>query len=265
MKTFFFASFIFFVAPIPKLSAQDSAHPASVPWAAGEKLTYDIQWGFITAGQATLEVEGVQELQISTTDPQHKVPVYHIVATAHSNAFIDAFYKVRDKNESWMDTREWISHRFEQHNQEGKYILDQTVEFDWKNKRFRNLELVKGREPKREEGDLTIPAVDTLSSLYVTRARTFQVGEDFTLEVHSGRNWPLVVKVLKRETVKVPAGKFDCFLVEPFIRERGLFIQKGKKLKVWLTADEKKIPVKMRAEVFIGHVSAELTEMKTVH
>ncbi|MBI1979160.1 MAG: DUF3108 domain-containing protein, partial [Elusimicrobia bacterium] len=61
------------------------------------------------------------------------------------------------------------------------------------------------------------------------------------------------------------AGKFDCFLVEPFIRERGLFIQKGKKLKVWLTADEKKIPVKMRAEVFIGHVSAELTEMKTVH
>ena len=46
------------------------------------------------------------------------------------------------------------------------------------------------------------------------------------------------------------------------MRERGLFIQKGKKMQVWLTADEKKMPVKMRAEIFIGHVTAELKEIR---
>jgi len=72
--------------------------------------------------------------------------------------------------------------------------------------------------------------------------------------------YPLVVHVLKREKIKVPAGKFDCLVVEPFLRGPGIFISKGKKLVVWLTADERRIPVRMRSEVFIGHVSAELTD-----
>lgn len=192
---------------------------------------------------------------------KRKVKAYHFVATANSNQFVDLFYKVRDVNESWLDSAEWISHRFEQHNQEGKYILDQIVDYDWRSKRFKNVENVKGRQPKVEEGELTIPAVDTLSSLYLARTKKLNVGEEFTLDVHSGRNWPLIVKVLKREKVKVAAGTFDCFLVEPFLRERGIFIQKGKKLQVWMTADERKMPVMMRAEIFIGHVSAELKEI----
>ena len=70
--------------------------------------------------------------------------------------------------------------------------------------------------------------------------------------------YPLVVNVLKRETIKVPAGKFDCRVVEPFLRGPGIFISKGKKLEVWLTDDADRIPVRMRSEVAIGHVSAEL-------
>lgn len=232
------------------------------PWKVGEKFSYAIRWGILTAGKASLEVKEIALIQISSGPSSKKIPTYHLVAAANSNSVIDLFYKVRDINESWLDISQWISHRFEQHNQEGKYILDQIVEFDWTAKRFKNSENVKGREPKVEEGDLTIPAVDTLSSLYQTRAKSFNVGDEFTLDVHSGRNWPIVVKVLKRETIKVEAGKFDCYLVEPFLRERGLFIQKGKKLQVWLTADEKKIPVLMKAEIFIGKVSAELTKME---
>jgi hypothetical protein len=70
--------------------------------------------------------------------------------------------------------------------------------------------------------------------------------------------WPLVVNIEKRETVKVPAGKFDCFRVEPILRQPGIFVSKGKKLQVWMTADAVHMPVLMRSEVFIGHVSAEL-------
>jgi len=76
--------------------------------------------------------------------------------------------------------------------------------------------------------------------------------------------YPLMVKVKKRQTIKVKAGRFDCFLVEPQLRKPGIFISKGKKLEVWLTADERRMPVLMRSEVFIGHVSAELVSQRYV-
>jgi len=49
----------------------------------------------------------------------------------------------------------------------------------------------------------------------------------------------------------------DCFRVEPVLREPGVFVSKGKKLQVWMTTDETHMPVLMRSEIFIGHVSAE--------
>ena len=78
--------------------------------------------------------------------------------------------------------------------------------------------------------------------------------------VNREKQYPLIVKVLKKETVKTPAGKFNCIVVEPQIRGEGIFVAKGKSLKVWLTDDKYKMPVKMEAEVFIGSVYAELQE-----
>ena len=62
----------------------------------------------------------------------------------------------------------------------------------------------------------------------------------------------------RRDTVKVKAGKFDCFVLEPVMREPGIFIHKGKKLEIWVTADERRMPVLMRCDIVIGHISAEL-------
>jgi hypothetical protein len=89
------------------------------------------------------------------------------------------------------------------------------------------------------------------------------VGKEFTVDVHSGdKTFPLLVKVKKLEKIKVKAGKFLCYRVEPVLRERGIFISKGKKMEVWMTADESHMPVLMRSEIFIGHVSAELVKHK---
>ncbi len=235
---------------------------AAVPWKPGEKLTFNITVGFIAAGESSLSVGEVRDIEISTNGVTKKYQAYPFAAAAQSNSFVDVFFKVRDQNDSLLDVGGLFTHRFEQHNNEGKYHLNQTVEYDWINKRFKQTDNVEGRAPKIEEGDLPIPVVDTLSSLYLVRTHELKVGGEISIDVHSGRIYPLVVKVLKRETVKVPAGKFDCFLIEPFLKEKGIFIQKGKKLQVWLTADEKKMPVKMQAEIFIGHVKAELADYR---
>ena len=75
------------------------------------------------------------------------------------------------------------------------------------------------------------------------------------------KNYPLIIKVHARERVKVDAGEFDCLVVEPILRGPGIFTQKGR-LMVWLTDDERRMPVLMKSKVAIGHVAAVLKSYK---
>ena len=63
---------------------------------------------------------------------------------------------------------------------------------------------------------------------------------------------------LRREMIEVPAGRFKTGVVEPFLRQEGIFVQKGKRLQVWLTDDERHVPVFMRVEIIFGSISAYL-------
>jgi hypothetical protein len=61
----------------------------------------------------------------------------------------------------------------------------------------------------------------------------------------------------------VGAGAFDCLVVEPVLKYSGIFENKGK-LTVWVTDDQRRIPVLMRSKILIGAISAVLEEVGTV-
>jgi hypothetical protein len=132
--------------------------------------------------------------------------------------------------------------------------------FDYEKNTFSGKKKTRAGDIEKVSGDIPGHVQDIFSSLYYVRTQDLQVGKTIELDVNTRKNWPLYVNVLKRETIKVEAGKFDCFVVEPKLRDKGLFVQKGKSLKVWITADKHRIPVKMEAEVMIGSVEAELIE-----
>lgn len=69
------------------------------------------------------------------------------------------------------------------------------------------------------------------------------------------------VKVHKRERIQVPAGTFDCVLVEPMLKSEGVFKSKGSIL-VWLSDDARRIPVLVRTKVPVGSISVSLTDMR---
>ena len=91
-----------------------------------------------------------------------------------------------------------------------------------------------------------------------------EVGKEYVFEAHSGDDtWPLKTKVIGRETVKVEAGTFDCLILQPMLREdAGIFKAKGK-LKVWVTNDDRKMPVQMKSKIPVGSICAELSTYKT--
>jgi uncharacterized protein DUF3108 len=105
-------------------------------------------------------------------------------------------------------------------------------------------------------------AHDVLSSFYHLRMRDLAPGMSFDIENHVDRkNYPVRFNVERRERVKVPAGEFDCLVVQPVLRTPQLFQHKGK-IWIWLTDDERKIPVQMKSELVVGAFSIVLTEIR---
>lgn len=230
-----------------------TAADKSAPW-TGENLKYGLYYSFIRAGTAYIKTRGLTEINGRNA--------FLIQTTAFSASVIDAFFKVRDVNYSWLDAENFFSLGYSQSVREGNYKRDEWLTFDYDNNLYYG-EVRKKESPRAISGELQDPVLDMLSSLYFVRAQPLTLGKDIVFDiVNREKQYPLLVKVLKKEAVKTAAGKFNCIVVEPQFRGEGIFVSKGKSLKVWLTDDPYKMPVKMKAEVFIGSVSAELLEYK---
>jgi hypothetical protein len=227
-------------------------------FAAGEDYFYEVKWGVITGGHSTLTIVGLE--------PVDGRPAFHIQSDAKSVGVVDTFFKVNDRNETWLDLTSLTTVRYEKHIREGKYRIEETGMIDQVLHKFvvQSYRIDKNRYEDKK-GEVTPNVLDVLGALYYVRTLPLEVGQTYTFDVFSPKRiWPLEVKVHKKERVKVPAGKFNCILVEPYLREPGIFVAKGKKLQVWLTDDARRMPVKMRSEVVIGHVSADLVRYKHV-
>jgi hypothetical protein len=212
----------------------------------GEKLTFDVKYGFVTAGIAVMQIPKIK--RISGRD------AYNITFTVNTVPTFDSFYKVRDRYETYLDVEGLFPWRFEQHIREGGYSRDFSAFFDHR----------KGKA-KTSEGEYEIPLYvnDIVSAFYL--ARTFDYsklkkGDKIHLEnFYKNKVYPLDVIYHGKERVKVTAGTFDCIIVEPLVTEGGLFKSEGTIL-VWLTDDDLKVPVKVKTKIIIGSIDAELTQ-----
>ncbi len=221
----------------------------NIAFAAGEYLRFDINYGFVTAGEAVLSV----------SDTLYKNRhCYNIEFNLDSKPFFDVFYKVRDRYSTVVDAQGIFPWRFEQHIREGGYSRDFTAEFDHLN-----------QVANTTEGQYPIPSYvqDIMSAFYFTRTIDFsslKPGEKVRLKnFYKDSTYELDVKYKGKQTIEVEAGKFNCIVVEPLAKEGGLFKSEGK-IHVWLTDDERRMPVLVMAKIIIGSIESELVEYRGI-
>jgi hypothetical protein len=227
-------------------AAADSLPGRHSAMVVGERLVFTIRYGLIKAGTAALEV--VDRKKVGGRR------AYHVVSTASSNSMFDGIYRVRDQVVSLMEEDHLYSLYFEKHLREGRYRADQQVSFD----QARALAIYQdGRTAA-----ITPGTFDVLAAFYRVRTMPLLPGQSFFLESHDNRkNYPLRVTVQGREKVETPAGTFECLVVEPTLRSGAFFKNEGK-LTIWLTDDDRRMPVLMRSKLPIGAISVELTEFQ---
>jgi hypothetical protein len=219
---------------------------------AGEKLDYIVRYGRIVAGTSRLSVPQVIEID------GH--PCYHILSEAWSNSFFSTFYKVEDKIQSYTDVQGIFSRRFEKRLREGHYKTDQYYEYDQ-----------VAHLAKSKKDTISVPPFiqDVLSAMYFVRTQKLAPADTLLIDNHSdGKVYPLRIVVHRREKVTTRAGKFQCLVVEPFLRTPAMFMQKGN-VVVHLTDDHRKIPVMMTSQIYVkglnvGSIIVELEKMSGV-
>lgn len=217
---------------------------SSLPFGPGESLTFELGYGVITAGEATISVVGLIDY--------YGQSAIHLRTRARSNGFFDAFYKVRDQADSYADADSLFARYFNKHLREGGYERDVEIHFDQING--------VAYYPDGRESQAPVGTHDIITSFFRVRTLPLVIGDVMQMPAHGDkRMYPLEVRVLRKERIKTIFGKIDCIVVQPVITEEGLFNNQGD-LFVWFTDDERRIPVLMRASVPVGAIEGRLTK-----
>jgi hypothetical protein len=255
--TFNVVLFLFFIVHSPAQEIQlvksmDSLRTIDqTAFAIGERLVYDVGYSFITAGEAVFSIPAI--------DTINGRECYQVLFTVNSTKTFSFFYKVEDRYETILDKKGIFPWRFTQRIREGKYRNDFAAEFD----QLENIATTKA-------GKYSIPPYvhDVVSAMFYVRTLDYskrRAGEKIYLQnFFKDTTYQLAVKFLGFQQISVDAGKFNCVLVEPMIMEGGLFKSDGR-IIIWMTNDERKIPVKVSTKVVIGSIDAELREYSGVN
>lgn len=235
----------------------DSWTYAEVPFALDERLKYRATWNFIPVGKASLEVKGMKNIEGK--------PLYHFVASTKCSLFIiSLFYKLESTIESFVQPNSFIPVKYTAYIKRGNRDRRDTVFYDQENHRatWNHFRLGKSLEEHHEKKEMEIPpdVQDPLSTFYYLRAKIGKIepGVVLSIPVNADRkNWIVKIKVLRRERRRFQGKSRKILIIEPEAWFQAAFFRKGKMI-IWLTDDEKKIPLYIQARVPFGIATLSL-------
>ena len=243
MVTVFLCSLFVFAGDL-----ESHAAAKALPFQQGEKMIYRAKWGFIPAGEAVIEILPVESVS--------GAKAWHFVMTTTTNSQLDLFYKVRERHDSYMDTHLTRTLLYKKRNT-GNHPRDVIVTFDW----------LHGTASRANFGAVEKPisimpgTSDPLGLFFVIRKHSLKTGKVLEFPVTDGStNYAVKATVLGMERLTIDGKGYDTFVVIPDLQRLEKVFGKKEEpdLKIWFSADEKQVPVKIESKVVIGSFVFEL-------
>lgn len=213
----------------------------------GEKLTYVVHYGWLNAGEAIVELKKHDRMIQGR-------PVWYAKGTGRSLGAFNTFFKVDDHLGSYIDAEGVFPWVFSRSVSEGGYEFTQDYVY------LQHRQEVKTQDDKMH---VVPPSVqDMLSAFYYARTINYSSGKPgdiYTIDCFiDGEVWPLKMRYMGKETVKLRNGSYKCLKFQPVVQEGRIF--KGNDdLNVWVTDDGNRIPVLVQAKVLVGSIKMQLT------
>lgn len=212
-----------------------------------ERLEFEISYTGIPAGRAVQEVsQNGDEI--------------HIVSTARSADWLKFFYPVDDRIESVLikgipSQYIGVPRLYREKIREGWTRFHKDALFDRELLSVTTKDYLKKTETSHK---ITHRTYDTLSSFFYFRTVPLQVGSSTFIDIFDCKKlWNTEVQVLRRETITTALGTFKTIVIKPLLKSEGIFARTGE-MHIWLTDDDRRIPVQMKSKVKIGSITATL-------
>jgi hypothetical protein len=220
---------------------------------AGEWLRYRMSYsGFLKAGEATLELK---------EETFQGKKVLHAIGKGKTSSVVGWFFKVRDTYESYFDPNEVKPYYFVRDIDEGGYKKKKNITFNHKN----NTAYVKDLLKKRDTTISVTGPQDMISTFYFLRSyntKNLKKGDEIHVNMFfDEKQYPFKLLFLGYETLSTRFGKVKTQMFRPLVQAGRVFKAK-ESVTVWITADDNKVPIKMKASLSVGSLRAELDAFK---
>ena len=213
----------------------------------GEELHYSAGFRLFPAGNAILSLK---------SDSLNGKLTYLLSTSVKTNSFLDNFYEVRDETLSWLNVEDFSLLKAVKKIREGKYHRNHSVHISggslliWNKKYF----------------TITDPVYDPIAFIYFLRCQKLSLGDTFHfLSASEKKIREVGVNITGKESINVSAGSFDCLKVEPVSPDGTPLLKNNGELRVWLSNDDIKMPVKIEIKTNVGTMVMKLKEIKHIY
>jgi hypothetical protein len=246
MKKFLFILFLF---PLISFDTQQT-----LSYTSGEFIKMRIHYGFVNAGYATLEVK---EKTLNNKN------VFHLIGKGFTTGMTKLFFKVEDQYESYVDKVTGNPYKYIRKVSEGGFTIDEEgiINHLSNNITVKNLN-------KKTEKNFTAPTnvQDMLSAFYYLRnapqINSIKVGESIAIDMFfDNSTTKFKLKFIGRQTISTKFGKVSCLVFKPLVQSGRVF-KENESVTVWISDDVNKIPMKIKAELAVGSLNADIDECR---
>jgi len=248
------------VSPVARLFAEEADEesrylPRFYPFDGGENAEYRASWNGIPVASAE-----IQTVPLVIDGKKF----YHVKVQARTWRYLELIWKMRDVIESTFEAKTLHPVRFIFRQRENRKKIDTTARFDPTSKKW-TVHRQQGSSVKDYEF-VSQHAMDPISAVYLARSLDFKVGDALRMEVFGGNSRYLVIMdIVGREPITVKTGVFEAYKIIPRVINltSSGYAGRVRQATVWISADEKRRPLRVVSQVFIGYISIDLVEGKS--
>jgi hypothetical protein len=231
--------------------------PKFYPYETGEKASYKASWNGVPVATAEIETTPI------TFEGKKS---YRVRIDARTSRGLDLIWKMRDTITSVFDAKSLAPSRFVFSQRENSRVIDTEAKFNHAAKKWAVNRWQEGRKPRVYDFDSN-NTLDPITAVYLARSIDLNVGEKLFFNVFGGRyQYLLELNVEKKEPVELESGAvIQTFKVVPKLTnltKKG-YAGRVNEAAIWISADERRIPVKLWSKIFAGNVYMELVQEKT--
>jgi|UniRef100_UPI00404A1C44 hypothetical protein len=227
-----------------------------LPLSDGEQMTFRVGWGiFVGAGEIIIDAKKESGME---------KPRLRITTTTQTRGFLKNFFPFTARSEAHYDMESGLLLHSEETSTSKRKDTNISLIFDYSNKSAQYDNII---EPERSQ-ELFVPEgnpMDLITSLVHTRTWNLKPGEKKNALVVFGDDfYELTIYAERYETLNTPMGKFETLVLVPRMEKtepKGMF-KRGSTVRVWISQDERQLPIRFEVEFKFGAGVATLMKYK---